>query len=249
MSNVTGFADLAKKQPNARKTGYTPDELRRQVLKEQSAALLALSDSKIVSDAELMRLMQTRFGQSIGPYMRALFPPQVNCGNPVDVPPAYREALTAAEEAVAVAEAGDAAFPAPPHDCRDMFVRCGDLFATETYGLDLPQIGRGNDGYHKHWFQNSGPYFGEGSYFNEEEQKRAFFDERRAYSSRPSQPSREEAGKDQDSKFWSDEFMTYMSQLASQLSAQSDVSSGGRARFGGYNSDFDQPQNTYSDGL
>ena len=181
MSNVTGFSDLAKKQPNARKADCTPAEMRRILLADSSAALLALSDSKIVSDAELTRLMQTRFGQSIGPYMRALFPPQVNCGNPVDVPPAYREALTAAEEAVAVAEAGDAAFPAPPHDRRDEFVRCGDLM----FEPGLPYIGRGDDGYHKHWFQNSGQYFGEGPYFNEEEQNRAG-----------------EPGKDQDSEFW-----------------------------------------------
>ncbi len=182
MSNFTSFSDLAKKQANAGKTDYTPAELRRVVLAESSAALLALSDSKIVSDADLMRLMQTGFGPSIGPYMRALFPPQVNPANPMDVPPAYREALTAAEEAAAIAEAGDAALSAPPHDFRDKTVRCGDLMF-EPVGR--PYIGKGDDGFHKHWFQDSGPYFGEGEYFNDEEGKDTV-----------------EAGKDQDSEFW-----------------------------------------------
>ena len=200
MSNFTSFSDLAKKQANARKTDkYTPAELRRVVLAESSAALLALSDSKIVSDADLSRLMQTGFGLSIGPYMRALFPPQVNPANPMDVvPPAYREAAAekaaaiaeagdaasaqAAEEAAAIAEAGDAALPAPPHDFRDKTVRCGDLMF-EPVGR--PYIGKGDDGYHKHWFQVSGPYFGEGEYFNDEEGKDTV-----------------EAGKDQDSEFW-----------------------------------------------
>ena len=111
----------------------TKDQQQRHILKELKAFFLACADPKQVTDHELENLMQTEFGQSIGPCMRAVFPPQVTSllQHPSPIPVQYRCELTA-DEMKAVKDAPDVLSPAPPHDYRDNFVTCmerGELFA------------------------------------------------------------------------------------------------------------------------
>ena len=88
------------------------EQQRRMKLKYMKDMLLTIADKSMVSDADLQRLMQTGFGNSIGPHMRALFPPVVT--NALHLPmhaPEYQAKLSPGEYESAMAKP----LPLPSH--------------------------------------------------------------------------------------------------------------------------------------
>ncbi len=129
------LTDVQKSKQGIDHGALTVDQKRRLLLKQHKETLLALADPKLVSDDDLRRLMQTGFGKSIGPFTRAIFPPQVTGvlqPHSMHVPREYRLDLTT----VAVRD-----LPTPPHDWRDHQARCGNCTMTHSY--EGPRIEQG----------------------------------------------------------------------------------------------------------
>jgi hypothetical protein len=147
--------------------GASKEQTCRHELNCLRSILLACADPKQVTDQELRTLMLTEFGRSIGPYMRAVFPPQVTSvlQHAAPVPPQYRLELTEEEKQAAI-DAPDVPSPAPPHDFRDFVVRRGGELVSQPQQLSLifliPNFtGLSGLGNQPHWFKSSGPYFGD----------------------------------------------------------------------------------------
>jgi hypothetical protein len=114
--NPGGFVD---------RQSLSEKEHRRFCLKHYKEWLLLLADRTLTSDADLQRLMQTEFAKSIGPRMRALFPPLVTSAlQPLTtLEQQYRVKLNPDEEREAIA----ATLLPPPHDLRDTEVVVGAM--------------------------------------------------------------------------------------------------------------------------
>jgi hypothetical protein len=168
MSNLFSLDDVTKGKKAGGEVGLTNEQTYRHGLKCVKTLLLAYADPKHVSDQELRYIMSTEFGRCIGPYMRAVFPPQVTSvlQHPAPVPQQYRLELTEAEKRAAIAAPDDLPLPAPPHDCRDFFVTRGGEPISKLQHLSLifsiPNFtGKSGLANQPHWFKNSGPYFGD----------------------------------------------------------------------------------------
>jgi hypothetical protein len=234
------FTDVQKSRQGIDKSALTIEQRRRLQLKQYKETLLALADPKLVNDDHLMRLMSTGFGQSIGPYMRAVFPPQVTGTlqpHGIHVPKEYRLDVTTVD----VKE-----LPTPPHDWRDSQVRCGESFL--IHPLEGPRIeegeyffprsfkraaysSTGHPACHKHWLQDSGPYFEDFSGAFRSGGSRARSDPHAADGGREC----ESADSHEDTEFWQQESKQFLDKAVAQL----------RQMGGQRNPAFDRPQNEW----
>ncbi len=106
MSGITTLDQCVKKDASFQFESLSENEKRRLMMKRYKEWLLVISDQKLTPDADLQRLMETGFASSIGPYMRALFPPEVTNSLQQLLPviePQYRASLDPQEEAAAIA--------------------------------------------------------------------------------------------------------------------------------------------------
>jgi hypothetical protein len=118
-------------------SSLSKQQQRRMILKSMKEMMLTIADKTMVSDADLQRLMQTGFANSIGPHMRALFPPVVT--NALHFPmhaPEYQAKLSPAEYESALAKP----LPLPPHhEMKDLQCTVGTPHTLHQE----PQINRG----------------------------------------------------------------------------------------------------------
>jgi len=106
MSGIITLDECVKKDASVQFESLSENDRRRLMIKTYKEWLLVLSDQKLTPDADLQRLMETSFASSIGPYMRALFPPEVTNSLQQLLPviePQYRASLDPQEEAAAIA--------------------------------------------------------------------------------------------------------------------------------------------------
>ena len=107
-------------------TKLSIDQQRRLQLKAIKDMLLIVADKSATSDAEVQRLMTTGFASSIGPYMRAMFPPAVATALHLPLHTADHTAMLSPEEESAVAAAATAHAAAPQtEDCDSAFWKRG----------------------------------------------------------------------------------------------------------------------------
>jgi hypothetical protein len=117
MSGIITLDACVKRDAAFQFESLSESEKRRLMIKLYKEWLLVISDQSLTPDADLQRLMETGFASSIGPYMRALFPPEVTNSLQLHLPviePRVRASLDPQEEAAAFA----ISMPAPPHDLR-----------------------------------------------------------------------------------------------------------------------------------
>lgn len=117
MSGIITLDECVKKDASVQFESLSENEKRRLMIKTYKEWLLVLSDQKLTPDADLQRLMETSFASSIGPYMRALFPPEVTNSLQQHLPviePQYRASLDPQEVAAAIATS----MPPLPQDLR-----------------------------------------------------------------------------------------------------------------------------------